>query len=675
MDEQTSDLLLALVLGYHARTIIESRLSVIRQRAKIVKELLETERTYLHSISSLKNCLSQLRENRLLSQEQIYSIFSNIGNIFTCNSTLLNELEIRVSQWTDDNTIGDIFVQWAPAFKTYTTYCQNYDAAIASLRRCKQQHPKFEAFLKEFSNETKQTLQTLLITPVQRIPRYIMLLQELLKKTSKNHQDYFLLAKSMTDLQEITEKVNQSISHAENVSKVVTVQNQLESTDALPEGVQTIITAGRYFIREGLVKIICSLDSRNHRNHYKKRWFVLFNNSLLSCSVRFKEPKDAKDPKDTKVFKKSELILFSSTVLLKNIEDIGVVKNAFHLITPEKSFQVQCFTLDEKNSWMKDIEHFSSDSVKKVASLGAILSTRTPNGPDTAIKWSPTNELKEDNRLTAQIINTESKRNKNKEYTVYVINITRGHIQYSITRRYREFDELKKKLDSKYSDAKWLGDLPSKHIIRTMNKDVIESRRIMLDGFLQEILLHPQLRESIEVLFFLRTALPPPPSSYSSDLESHPTSSNRRKSTLDRLRQNRLTEKGSSISNSSRVPWRRLACMNKLSSNRFRSDGENDADDELVEKKDKYAVWRDTQTSISKTPPAKPARPTQFRSPSAKKKSKYSMLVQNQNPEQNEELPPSSDICFEAVTNSAPGSPNWTSPRNPRSESALVRSL
>jgi len=45
--------------------------------------------------------------------------------------------------------------------------------------------------------EKKSNVENLIITPIQRIPRYTLLLQDLLKKTSKDHPDYADIDKSL----------------------------------------------------------------------------------------------------------------------------------------------------------------------------------------------------------------------------------------------------------------------------------------------------------------------------------------------------------------------------------------------------------------------------------------------------------------------------------------------
>lgn len=69
----------------------------------------------------------------------------------------------------------------APFLKLYTTYCTNYDQAIQTLVKAKKE-PNFATFLETCLKTTTHTLESLLITVVQRVPRYILLLQVIIIK-------------------------------------------------------------------------------------------------------------------------------------------------------------------------------------------------------------------------------------------------------------------------------------------------------------------------------------------------------------------------------------------------------------------------------------------------------------------------------------------------------------
>ena len=64
--------------------------------------------------------------------------------------------------------------------RVYPPFINYFEISKESLNRCDKQYPRFHAFLR--ANESRpecarQSLEDLLITPVQRLPRIILLLQ------------------------------------------------------------------------------------------------------------------------------------------------------------------------------------------------------------------------------------------------------------------------------------------------------------------------------------------------------------------------------------------------------------------------------------------------------------------------------------------------------------------
>ena len=56
--------------------------------------------------------------------------------------------------------------------------------------------------------------------PVQRIPRYVLLLKDLLKHTDKSHPDYEELQKALTGFEQIATEINEKKRHHENQQKL-----------------------------------------------------------------------------------------------------------------------------------------------------------------------------------------------------------------------------------------------------------------------------------------------------------------------------------------------------------------------------------------------------------------------------------------------------------------------
>lgn len=68
-----------------------------------------------------------------------------------------------------------MFAQHASALSLYTQYINGYDTAIATLQKVSRDNKKFIQFVSEkCENQSSAVLlPSLLIQPIQRIPRYV----------------------------------------------------------------------------------------------------------------------------------------------------------------------------------------------------------------------------------------------------------------------------------------------------------------------------------------------------------------------------------------------------------------------------------------------------------------------------------------------------------------------
>ena len=77
---------------------------------------------------------------------------------------------------------------------------------------------------KEMPFTNKQDLRSLLITPIQRIPRYKLLLQDLISKTDEEHVDMDGLKNALEEMSSIANQINEAVRNAENMQKMMQVQ-------------------------------------------------------------------------------------------------------------------------------------------------------------------------------------------------------------------------------------------------------------------------------------------------------------------------------------------------------------------------------------------------------------------------------------------------------------------
>lgn len=197
------------------------------KRESVVREIVTTERNYIRILQAVLDLYQGPLEakarakKKWITEDQVKAIFYQIKVIHGLNSTLLQELEERTDErtWNENSAIGDIFVRMSSFLRVYASYNANYAKALLTIKQCKQQK-KFNEFLEAVGkgNEKRKQfvgsdLQSFLITPVQRIPRYIILLKMLREHTMDDHVDFAFINEALEKIQTVAtenEKIHET---------------------------------------------------------------------------------------------------------------------------------------------------------------------------------------------------------------------------------------------------------------------------------------------------------------------------------------------------------------------------------------------------------------------------------------------------------------------------------
>jgi hypothetical protein len=278
----------------------------------------------------------------LIEQRDYDIIFKELNSIRLVNKTFLSQLELRFAEDKQNKkptqTLGEIFFKFAPIFKSYASYCNNYDNVDSKIREL-QKNKQFSEFLKTQRTSKPARgydLLSLLIMPIQRIPRYNLLLKELLSNTSKLHRDYEYLQKGLDAIKSTADYVNQRMKDFENQLRVTEISNLIG---------MNFVKTSRNFRIQGAVKVYVNAV-------WEDRYCFVFNDTLVFCE---------KPKKDDYRYVYQLDFDASPFSWLLDIKDQGDFVNSYHLVHDKETLIFSHETAELKKKWMAALELILDD--------------------------------------------------------------------------------------------------------------------------------------------------------------------------------------------------------------------------------------------------------------------------------------------------------------------------
>ncbi|KAI8799429.1 hypothetical protein BJ742DRAFT_781412 [Cladochytrium replicatum] len=295
------------------------------RRAAIANEILSTERTYVHLLTSLLELYVDPVEKGSadvgIPPQDSHLLFSNLRAIQTFHSRhFLMELEEAISK--EGQPIGAVFVRYAPFLKMYSEYYNNFDtantyvaqidalastsatdslgvgsspvvpvaasvlssASISSaggprdsmnvgvsgpatatqavMRNGRGAARKFRNYMRKVKKDARHAsqinLQSFLILPVQRLPRYKLLIDELAGATAPSHPDAAMVAKATEEVARVVAECNEKKREWEEKEKGRELISLIRHNDESAGPVRKLQLAmvGRRLVRSFVARIV-----------------------------------------------------------------------------------------------------------------------------------------------------------------------------------------------------------------------------------------------------------------------------------------------------------------------------------------------------------------------------------------------------------------------------------
>ncbi|NXQ99502.1 ARHGH factor, partial [Sagittarius serpentarius] len=331
----------------------------VDMRKHVIMTLLDTEQSYVESLRTLmQGYMKPLKqpENSLLCDPSLVDeIFDQIPELLEHHEQFLEQIHDCVQNWHEKQKVGDLLVQSFSKdvlVNIYSAYIDNFLNAKDAVRIAKEARPAFMKFLEQSmrENKEKQALSDLMIKPVQRIPRYELLVKDLLKHTPEDHPDHPFLIDAQRNIKQVAERINKGMKSAEEVERNTRIVQEIESHI---EGMEDLQAPLRRFLRQEMVVEVKAVGGK------KDRSFFLFTDLLVCTTLKRKSGS----------LRRSSMSLYTAASVIDTaskykllwklpLEDVDIVKGASQA-TNRESIQKSICRLDEDLSTLGQVSKLS----------------------------------------------------------------------------------------------------------------------------------------------------------------------------------------------------------------------------------------------------------------------------------------------------------------------------
>ncbi|KAF9462334.1 hypothetical protein BDZ94DRAFT_737129 [Collybia nuda] len=390
-------------------------------RNNIIREMVETERKFVQDLEIMQKYSNELSRLNIIDQDTIHLLFPNLNKLLNFQRKFLIRLESTAELPWQNQRWGQHFLESEEEFVVYEPYCANYTSASELMLANEQNLVALNHLI-----NVKGELPAFLIKPIQRVCKYPLLLDSLIKATSAaGYQHYDELKRGSDAAKRITDKINEAQRRAENELTVKSLHSRIDDWKG-----HHLENFGELLLDDIFVVTKSDIDREYH--------VFLFEKIILCCKEAVVLPPGARPKvgKSNSILKKQpapppltlpggvgQPVKKTTPLLLKGRIFLGNVTQAVP-VSPRMStssaipthyplavwwkgdddleyFTLRCRREDQMRQWETQINRLIKASAQRRAS------ERTTNGISRIAAANTTNPLPQP-RLSTKVTNSQS---------------------------------------------------------------------------------------------------------------------------------------------------------------------------------------------------------------------------------------------------------------------------
>lgn len=214
---------------------IDSELEAVH---RVATEMLTSEATYRECLRSAYQGFYLHLKARLdlgrpkISKSAIGRVFMNLEKVYQLSCQLHDDLVAAQADRVLVQQLPALMLFHAPAFQCYQIYLEGYDDSMHKLNRERIKKEKFNSWLLVHEKVEGAQLPSLLIMPVQRLPRYALLLKEFKRFLPASSNLHYDADSAITKLTDTISTINVALNLRDRLRKLQEIEEMFDKTES-----------------------------------------------------------------------------------------------------------------------------------------------------------------------------------------------------------------------------------------------------------------------------------------------------------------------------------------------------------------------------------------------------------------------------------------------------------
>ncbi|NWH21130.1 ARHGB factor, partial [Grus americana] len=209
-------------------------------RQEVINELFATEGSHLRILRVLDLLFYQrMKKESLLSREELALLFPNLPDLIEIHNSLSESMKKLREEGPIIKEIGDLMLSRfdGPAKEEIqqvaADFCSYQSIALELIKTKQRKETRFQIFMQEAESNPqcrRLQLKDLIISEMQRLTKYPLLLENIIKHTEAGTSEHDKLCRARDQCRDILKYVNEAVKRAENRHRLEGYQKRLDAT-------------------------------------------------------------------------------------------------------------------------------------------------------------------------------------------------------------------------------------------------------------------------------------------------------------------------------------------------------------------------------------------------------------------------------------------------------------